>query len=241
MDHSCTESSGYLVILLFVNFLLHLFPLCCNAQLLLLVSANSTFVLGRMKTAAESKELHQEGMKCIRFTEQLAGLPSPATRIWSLAGFSPTNTSDGARWNAQPSQRHCYYGLNQHFCHSGVEECYSLSFFQNPFGLRRICDQWIYIKHTKKPSRAHKLRKTKRNKSNASTSSHTLSSWLQTLFLSKSPSCAPTWIFSPVVLSEVASALLLSPPAGVPTCLAVSLLSSVFLSPAFPQSSLALS
>lgn len=55
----------------------------------------------------------------------------------------------------------------------------------------------------------------------ASTSSHTSSSWLQTLFDSNTPSCAPTW----TVLSELASALLLSPPAGVPTCLAVSLLS----------------
>lgn len=110
MDHSCNESSGFLFILLFVNFLLNLvFPFCYTVSLSLLIPLLSwegwrhqlLLLLQRARSFTT------------RFSEQPAGLPSPATRTWSLTGFPPTNTSNGACWNAHPSQRHCYQGLNQ--------------------------------------------------------------------------------------------------------------------------------
>lgn len=88
IDHSCSESSGFLFILLFVNFLLNLvFPLCCSASLSLLIPLLSWE--GRRQKLLL---LLQRARSFVRFTEQPAGLPSPATRTWSLTGFPPTNT-----------------------------------------------------------------------------------------------------------------------------------------------------
>lgn len=46
-----------------------------------------------------------------------------ATRTWSLTGFPPTNTPNYVCWNAQPSWRYCYLGLNPFLCGSWPPLC----------------------------------------------------------------------------------------------------------------------
>lgn len=191
----------------------------------------------------DSKELQQEGTECTKVHRPTSKPWSPATKASSLPG-SPTT-------NAQPSQKSTavsvWTGISSQQS-AGVVFLFILQSFPNSFWPQKSFalefSLWPLDLHlnTSRKTQKHAYRgKPQELNLVHLLSSHTSSRWPQILLHSNTPSRAPTWIFSPAVLNELNSVLLLSPPEGVPTSLAVSLLSSAFLSPALHQSSLALS